>query len=311
MGVEREEISRMELVASTSEMELAWPPPTLKTSPRNLEICAICRSSSAEHVFDKQDVAHLFSLPAKIGERQREPVRDGPPHHPALIHLAELADAGDDPEAVHDDRQIKGLRIFLAGGVGDQFAESVDAALAAIHRKVFRYAMRGSKPAGRCSGARSIPRFDVVVVARGRFVAGQIVQLIGTVDSVGAPENQRNTANTGIFQDVNGAQAVVGDVEKWIGVAGNDGRLRAGIANEFNAGGKISEIFGIAHVTVKKGNAVPLEIADILLGAAADEIVHHGDLMAPGAEMQRDMRTDETATARNENVQEGNLPYFS
>ena len=75
-------------------------------------------------------------------------MRNGPPHHPTLVGTSELAGTGEHAKAVYDDRQIIGLRIFLARGIGNELAKSIDTALAATDRKFFRNSMDGMKPRG-------------------------------------------------------------------------------------------------------------------------------------------------------------------
>ena len=47
--------------------------------------------------------------------------------------------------------------VFLTCCVGDQFAETVDAALATIDRKLFRNAMDGMEARGALLGGQAIP----------------------------------------------------------------------------------------------------------------------------------------------------------
>ena len=70
-------------------------------------------------------------------------MRDGPPDDPALVRVSKLARTRKYAETVDHNGQIISLGIFLACRVGDQFAETVDAALTAIDRKLFRNAVDG------------------------------------------------------------------------------------------------------------------------------------------------------------------------
>ena len=84
-------------------------------------------------------------------------------------------------------------------------------------------------------------------------------------------------------QECESRQAIVRDIEERIRIAGYDGRLSAGVANKFDAGGKIGEIFGISDVTMKESNTVAFEIDDIHFRSATNKVVHDGDLVALGA----------------------------
>ena len=102
---------------------------------------------------------------------------------------------------------------------------------------------------------------------------------------------------------MDGAEPIVGDVEKRIGVAGDDRRLGAGIADQLNAGRKIAQVLGIANIAMEERNAVAFEHGDISLAATTNEIVHDGHLVSFFAEMERDVRSDEAAAAGHQNVQ--------
>jgi hypothetical protein len=86
-------------------------------------------------------------------------------------------------------------------------------------------------------------------------------------------------------------------------IAGDD-RRGADIANQLNARRKIPEVFRVAHITMEKRYAVAREDRDISFAAAANEIVHDGNLVSRGAEMKSDVGTDKTATTGDKNVQE-------
>ena len=190
MGAVREEISCMVVVASRSETEFAAPPPRLNTSPRKRGDLLDLKIQQSQHVFHKQDVAHLFSLPAKVGQRQLKPMRDGPPDDPTLIRVSELARTRNHAETIDHNRQIISLGVFLARGVGDQFAETVDAALTTIDRKLFRNAVDGMEARGALLGGKAIPGVGIVFEARGRFAARERIQAIGAINAIGAPEDQ-------------------------------------------------------------------------------------------------------------------------
>ena len=55
---------------------------------------------------------------------------------------------------------------------------------------------------------------------------------------------------------------------------------------------------------MKKVHAVARETAIFRLTATANQIIHNGYFVSPFAKMNRDMRTNEAATARHEYVQE-------
>jgi hypothetical protein len=257
-----------------------------------------------EHVFDKQNVAHLFALPSEIGERKFEPVGDGPPDDPALIGVAELPGSREDAETIDDDRQIVGLRVFLAGGIGNEFAEAVDTALAAIDGEFLGNAVERMKAGGTLLDRNAIPGVGIVFEACGSFAARQSVETIGAVDTIGAPEDQGSFPTPSVFENVDGAKAVVGEVEERVCVSGDDRGLRAGVADQLNAGGKIFEIFGIADIAVEKSGSVARENRDVAFTAAANEIVHDRNFVSRFAEMKSNMRADETAAAGHKYMQE-------
>src|SRR5271165_431673 len=104
--------------------------------------------------------------------------------------------------------------VFLAGRVGDQFAETVDAALATIDRKLFRNAVDGMEARGTLLGGNAIPDIGIVFEARGRFAARERIQAIGAINAIGTPEDQGKAARAGVFQDVDGTEPIIADVEK-------------------------------------------------------------------------------------------------
>jgi len=109
---------------------------------------------------------------------------------------------------------------------------------------------------------------------------------------------------------VNGPQSVVGDVKQGINIAGDDRGLRAGVADQFHTRGQVVQVLGITHIAVNERNIVAFENADVLFGAAADEIVHHRDFVAFAAQMQRHVRADESTTSGNESVQDDVSPLL-
>ena len=57
----------MILVASQRETALTEPPPRLKTSPRKFASWISADIKGRKHVFDEQNVAYLFAIPAEVG----------------------------------------------------------------------------------------------------------------------------------------------------------------------------------------------------------------------------------------------------
>ena len=55
---------------------------------------------------------------------------------------------------------------------------------------------------------------------------------------------------------------------------------------------------------MKKRNSVPIEDGNISLSATTNEIIHNGHFVPFFTKVKRDMRTDESATASDKNVQE-------
>jgi len=213
-------------------------------------------------------------------------MRDGPPDDPALIRMSELARTGNHAETIDYNGQIISLCLFLARRVGDEFAEAVDAALAAIDRKFLRNSMDGMKTGGALLDGKAIPGVQIVLEARGRFAARESVQAIGAVHPIRTPEDQGNAARAGVLENVDGSEPVVGDVEERVRITGDDGRLCAGIANQFNSCGKIPEVLWIAHIAMKKRDAVARKHRDVSFAAAAHQIIHHGNFVSRFAEME-------------------------
>jgi hypothetical protein len=212
--------------------------------------------------------------------------------------------AGNHAETIDYNGQIISLGVFLACRVGDQFAEAIDAALAAINRKFLRNSMDGMKTGGALLDGEVIPDVGIVLEARERFAARESVQAIGAVHPIRTPEDQGNPARAGVLENVDGAEPVIGDVEKGVRITGYDRRLRAGVANQLNASRKIPEVLWIAHIAMKKGDAVAGKSRDISFAAAAHQIIHHGNFVSRFAEMEGDVRTDKTATTGHKYVQE-------
>src|SRR5215470_11480625 len=94
-------------------------------------------------------------------------------------------------------------------------------------------------------------------------------------------------------------------VEQRIRVARYNRRLRTSVADELNTGGKIAEVFRIAHVSVKELDTVVFKNADVSFGTATHQIVQGGYLVPLFPKMHGNMRAKKTAPARYENVQKG------
>src|SRR5208337_695657 len=144
----------------------------------------------------------------------------------------------------------------------------------------------GMKARGPLFGRQAIPGVGIVFEARGHLPARKSIQAIGSVDAIGAPEDQGNAPWPCVFKYMNGAKAVIGDVKKGIRITGNHGGLRTGVTDQSETGWEIGQIFGVTHVAVKKRNAALLENSDIFLAASAHQIVHHSYFVARLAEMQ-------------------------
>src|SRR5258708_31301968 len=144
------------------------------------------------------------------------------------------------------------MGVFLAGCVGDEFAKAVDTALASINGKFLGDAMDRMKPSRALLDGKLIPSIGIVLETRVGFSTGKSVQAVRTVHPVRTPEDQGNAARTGVFENVDGAEAVIRDVEERIRITSDDRGLRAGIANQLNLGVEIAEVFGIAHVAMEQ-----------------------------------------------------------
>lgn len=102
---------------------------------------------------------------------------------------------------------------------------------------------------------------------------------------------------------MDGTEAIIAEVKKRIGAAGDGRALRAGVAGQLDAGRKIGQVLRIANIAMEERNAVALEHGDVLLAAATDEIVHDGHFVSFFAEMGGDVRSNEAVAAGHENVQ--------
>src|SRR5258708_11855431 len=196
------------------------------------------------------------------------------------------------------------MGVFLAGCVGDEFAKAVDTALASINGKFLGDAMDRMKPSRALLDRKAIPRIGIVPEARSGFATRKSVQAVRTVHPVRTPEDQGNAARTGVFENVDGAESVIHNVEERIRITSNDRGLRAGIANQLNLCRKIAEVFRIAHVAMEKSYTVAREDRDISFAPTANEIVHDRNLVSRVAEMKDDVETDKTATTGDNDVQE-------
>jgi hypothetical protein len=95
--------------------------------------------------------------------------------------------------------------------------------------------------------------------------------------------------------------------------------LGAGVANQLDPCGKITEVFRIAHIPMKEADAVALEYRNVLFAAPPDKIIHDGNFAPFFAKVKCDMRTDKAATTGYEYMQEVILlsghcfakPYFA
>src|SRR5208282_1785381 len=164
-------------------------------------------------------------------------MRDGPPDDPALIRVPELARAGNHTETIDHNGQIIRLGVVPAPRVCDELAEAVDAALAAVDGKFLGNAVDGMKSGGALLDGNAIPGLGIVLEARCHFAARESVQTIRAVHAVRAPEDQGNAARAGVFENPDGAETVVRDVEERIRITGDDGGLGACVANQLDARG--------------------------------------------------------------------------
>src|SRR5258708_3062575 len=90
------------------------------------------------------------------------------------------------------------------------------------------------KPGRASLDGKLIPGIGIVLETRGSFATRKSVQAVRTVHSVRTPEDQGNAARTGVFENVDGTEAVIRNVEERIRITGDDRGLRAGIANQLN-----------------------------------------------------------------------------
>ena len=95
---------------------------------------------------------------------------------------------------------------------------------------------------------------------------------------------------------MDGTEPIVGYVEKRVRVTSYDRRLGAGVANQLDPGGKITEVFRIPHIPVKEDDTVALEHPNVFFAAPSNKIIHHGNFVPFFAKVKCDMRTDKAAT---------------
>jgi hypothetical protein len=99
--------------------------------------------------------------------------------------------------------------------------------LAAVNREFFGNTMDRMIAGGALFDGNAIPGIRVVFETREGFTSRKSVQAIGAVNAIGTPENEGNLAAASILKNVNGSEAVVGEIEERIRIASNDRRLGA------------------------------------------------------------------------------------
>jgi hypothetical protein len=101
------------------------------------------------------------------------------------------------------------------------------------------------------------------------------------------------------FKNVDQAERVIGDVEDWIGVTGDDGRLRTGVANQIDPFRQACEILGVSDVHMYEINSAPAKMRQIQLASAAHQIVSYDHAIAATLKMKGKLSAYESAPAGN------------
>src|SRR5258708_13043209 len=90
------------------------------------------------------------------------------------------------------------------------------------------------KPGRASLDGKLIPGIGIVLETRGGFATRKSVQAVRTVHSVRTPEDQGNAARTGVFENVDGTEAVIRNVEERLRITSDDQRLHATTTNHLN-----------------------------------------------------------------------------
>src|SRR5262249_27238090 len=198
---------------------------------------------------------------------------------------------------------VKRACIFLATGVGDEFAEAINAALAAINGEYFGDAVNGIETSRSSFGQKAVPSGVVPLDTRGGFAARQFELAFHYIDSIRAEENHRATVSASELQYANDTQRIVGDVKNGVGITGNHRGLRADVNQELYSGRKILEVFGIAHVAVDERDAVARQALKVRFAATTYEVVHDHDAVILFCKANGKLGTHKPRAAGDENLQ--------
>ena len=166
-------------------------------------------------------------------------MRNGPPDDPTLIGMPKLASTENHTKAIHDDRQIISLSVFLTSCVGYELTEAVNTALSAVDRKflgICRESDENRRGAARqeCNSKHQ-GHTPTAWESRGEEARSGGRHCRPDSNS----KRSRELARASILENVDSPQSVVGDVEERVGITAYDRRLRARIADKIDAGGKI------------------------------------------------------------------------
>jgi hypothetical protein len=114
-----------------------------------------------------------------------------------------------------------------------------------------------------------------VFKARRSFTPRQSVQAIRAVNAVRAPEDHGDATKASVLEDMNRSEAIVRDIKKWIPITANDRGLGPHIPDQINTGGKITEVFGIARITMEEGDPMARQNWNISFATSTNQVVHH------------------------------------
>ena len=88
-----------------------------------------------------------------------------------------------------------------------------------------------------------------------------------------------------ILKHVDHAKCIVRQVKHRIGIAGDDRRLGAGVANKLNPRRQAGKILNAPDIAMNENDAMFLQSLDVGFAASAHEIVHGHHFMPPLAQV--------------------------